>query len=279
MVIDHDTLTLRHSPAAVPFLLKHSYFRREDPGVPEGHPDIVAAAAENAHPDLERLMGTPDLCIIIAGLSGNAGTGSAPEIARIAKSQGAVVTAFVTLPSHLEKMRHLRAQKGLDELRKHADSIFVLDLDYLLKMTPNDLPLSYVYSVADQILAEIVRNLYERVCIPSIINLEFSDLIDLLAKGGYGTFLVGETRESNFAEGVCRDSLNNRMADIPLSAITGCIVFIEGYYTGLFYSEEIATCICYELDHQAQVIWGAYEDHSIPEGEVRVFALVSTGKK
>jgi cell division GTPase FtsZ len=67
------------------------------------------------------------------------------------------------------------------------------------------------------------------------------------------------------------------MADIPLSAITGCIVLIEGYYAGLFYSEEIATGICYELDPRAQVIWGTYEDHAIPEGEVRVFALVSTG--
>jgi len=279
MVIDHDKRTFQHSHAAIPFFLRHSYFRQEDLGVLEGHPDIVAAAAENAHPDLERLIGTPDLCIIIAGMSGNAGTGSAPEIARIAKSRGAVVTAFVTLPSHLEKTRHLRAQKGLDELRQYADSVYVLDLDYLLKMTPNDLPLCYVYSVADQILAEIVRNIYERVCIPSMINLEFSDLMDLLAKGGYGTFLVGETRESNFVEGVCRDSLNNRMADIPLSAITGCIILIEGYYTGLFYSEEIATSICYALDHQAQVIWGTYEDHSIPEGEVRVFALVSKGRK
>ena len=279
MVIDHDKRTFQHSHAAVPFFLRHSYFRQEDLGVHEGHPDIVAAAAENALPELEKLIGSPNLCIIIAGMSGNAGTGSAAVIARIAKSQGAVVTAFVTLPSHLEKTRHLRAQKGLDELRQYADSVFVLNLDYLLKMTPKDLPLGYVYSVADQILAEIVRNLYERVCIPSMINLEFSDLMDLLAKGGYGTFLVGETSESNFAEGVCRDSLNNRMTDIPLSAITGCIVLIEGYYAGLFYSEEIATCICYELDHQAQVIWGTYEDHSIPHGEVRVFALISTGKK
>jgi cell division protein FtsZ len=278
MVIDHDTLTFRHSHAAVPFLLKHSYFRQEDLGVLEGHPDIVAAAAENARPELEKQVGTPDLCIIIAGMSGNAGTGSAGVIARIAKLRGAVVTAFVTLPSHLEKSRHLRAQKGLDVLRQYADSVFVLDLNYLLKMTPGDLPLCYGYSVADQILAEIVRNLYERVCIPSMINLEFSDLLDLLLNGGYGTFLVGETRESNFVEGVCRDSLNNRMADIPLSAITGCIVLIEGYYTGLFYSEEIATGICYELDPRAQVIWGTFEDHAIPEGEVRVFALVSTGK-
>jgi cell division GTPase FtsZ len=100
----------------------------------------------------------------------------------------------------------------------------------------------------------------------------------ILAKGGYGTLLIGETRESNFVEGVCRDCLNNPMKDIPLSAVTGCIVLIEGHYAGLFYSEEIATCICYDLAPHAEVIWGTQEDHTIPEGEVRAWVLVSTGK-
>jgi cell division protein FtsZ len=112
-----------------------------------------------------------------------------------------------------------------------------------------------------------------------MINLDFSDIVHLLAKGWYGTLLIGETRESNFAEGVCRDSLKNRMNNIPFSAITGCIILIEGHYAGLFYSEEIASCICYDLDPHTEVIWGTQEDHTIPEGEVRVFALVSTGKK
>ncbi len=47
-VIDHNQSTFRHSHAAVPFFLKHSCFRQEDFCVPEGHPDCVAAAAENA---------------------------------------------------------------------------------------------------------------------------------------------------------------------------------------------------------------------------------------
>jgi hypothetical protein len=70
-----------------------------------------------------------------------------------------------------------------------------------------------------------------------------------------------------------------RMGDIPLSAITGCIILIEGPSAGLFYSGEIACGICYDLDPRAGVIRGAFEDHSIPEKETRVFALVSMGKK
>ena len=69
------------------------------------------------------------------------------------------------------------------------------------------------------------------------------------------------------------------MRHIPISDITSCIVLIEGHYAGLNYSEQIATGISYYLKPYADVIWAANEDHSIPDGEVRAFVLVSTGKK
>jgi len=279
MVIDHDLLTFDHCHASIPFLLKSSYFRHDDLCVLEGHPDIVATAMENACPDLDKKVGDPDLCIIIAGMSGNAGTGSAPVIARLAKARGSTVMALVTLPSRLEKSRYSRAGKGLEALLQAADSVYVLDLNCLLKMTPENLPFRYVYSTADQLLADIVRNLYECVCTPSMVNLEFADLIHITGRGGYGTILVGETLEPNFVEGVSRDCRNNWMGDIPHSAMTGCIVFIEGYYCGLFYSEEIAAGICLGMDPRADVIRGVHEDHTMPEGEMRAYALVSTGKK
>jgi len=279
MVIDHDNQTFQHSHADVPFLLRRVYFRDRDIGVLEGHPDIVAAASKNACDDLKKQIGKPDLCIIVAGLGGNAGTGSAPVIAQIAKSHGSAVTVFVTHPSRLEKTRTVRARKGLEELLLIADSVFVLDLGNLLGIMPKDLSLIYVYSTADQLMAEVVRNLHERVCTPSLINLDYADLLHILTLGGYGTFLFGETQEPNFVNGICRDCRNTMMRNIPISDVTSCIVLIEGHYAGLYYSEQIATGISYCLEPYADVIWGANEDHSIPDGEVRAFVLFSTGKK
>jgi len=76
-----------------------------------------------------------------------------------------------------------------------------------------------------------------------------------------------------------RDCQETMMKDIPVPDIASCIILIEGYYAGLYYSEQIATGLTCDLDPHADIIWGANEDHSIPEGEVRVFALLSTGKK
>jgi cell division protein FtsZ len=279
MVIDQDNQTFQHSHASVPFYLSRKYFRDRDLCVLEGHPDIVMAASKNAYDDLKKQIGNPDLCIIVAGMGGNVGTGSAPVIAEIAKSNGSVVTVFVTLPSHLEKPRIVRARKGLEELLLIADSVFVLDLGNLLGILPKDLPLMYIYSSADQIIAEVIRNLYDRVCTPSLINLDYADLLHLLTQGGYGTLLFGETQELTFVDGICKDCWNNMMRHIPISDITSCIVLIEGHSAGLNYSEQIATGISYYLKPYADVIWAANEDHSIPDGEVRAFVLVSTGEK
>ena len=146
MVIDHDKRTFQHSHAAVPFFFKAFVFTGRNPSAFwRRTSEHVLRQRKMPRHELEKKVGTPDLCIINARNKQKCQNGSAVEIARIAKSPGAVVTAFVTLPSHLEKTRHLRAQKGLDKHRQYADSVFVLDLNYLLKMTPKDLPLGYVY--------------------------------------------------------------------------------------------------------------------------------------
>lgn len=278
LVMDPDPLTFQHAHAGLRYFLEPAYFRPDEGDTPGGS-ERVAAAAEHARPDLEPMIGSPRLCLIVAGMGGDAGGGLSPEVARIAKLRGAIVTALVTLPSRHEKRRYEQAQKDLDGLLETAGSVFVLDLNYLAKVLPKDLPRRYLYSVADQVLAGVIRNLYGRVCTPSMVNLDVADLADLLSRGGYGTILFGETREENFVEGVYRDCLKNRMKNIPLSRVTGCIVLIEGYYAGIFYSDQIATAFCYNLDPHAQIIWGAWEDHAIPEGETRAWVLVSTGRR
>jgi len=279
MVIDHDRQTFDHCHASIPFLLSSSYFHSEDRRVQQGYPEIVTAAMENALPDLEKKIGTTDLCIVIADMSGDAGTGSAAAIARLAKARGSTVAALVTLPTRLDISRYSHAKKELEDLLQAADTVYVLDISHLMKVLPGDLLVKYVYPTAVQVLADCVKNLYERICTPSMINLEFVDVMRIISKGGYGTILIGETREQNFVESVSRDCRNNQMGDISHSAITGCIVFIEGYYCGLFYSDEIAIGISHGMDPHAMVIWGVHEDHEIPEGETRAYALVSTGKK
>ncbi len=53
-------------------------------------------------------------------MGGGTGTGAITVAAQIAKEQGAIVVAMVTYPFDLERVRKVKAEEGIQKLRKFA---------------------------------------------------------------------------------------------------------------------------------------------------------------
>ncbi len=98
-----------------------------------GYPEIGAKAAEVSRQALEEVLAGVDMLFVSAGMGGGTGTGSAPIIAEIAKSQGAIVIAMVTYPFALEKARTIKAEEGIEALRRVADTVVVIDNNRLVE--------------------------------------------------------------------------------------------------------------------------------------------------
>ena len=62
-------------------------------------PQIGAAAAEEALPEILDHLAGAHMCFITAGMGGGTGTGAAPVIARAAKEQGILTVGLVTTPT------------------------------------------------------------------------------------------------------------------------------------------------------------------------------------
>ena len=71
-----------------------------------------------------------DIVFVVAGLGGAAGTGAAPVVARAARANGAVTIGVAILPFEIEG-RTETARQGLEEFRREADSVIVVDNDSL----------------------------------------------------------------------------------------------------------------------------------------------------
>ncbi|MGZ4864967.1 MAG: hypothetical protein ACXV7G_11035 [Halobacteriota archaeon] len=99
----------------------------------DGDPEIGRRAAELGRETLEAVLGEgeADLVFITAGLGGGAGTGIAPIVAQIAKAQGATVVAVVSTPFRAERRRVIKAEEGLEELRREVGMVVVLDYNRL----------------------------------------------------------------------------------------------------------------------------------------------------
>ncbi|MBC7110406.1 MAG: cell division protein FtsZ, partial [Archaeoglobi archaeon] len=239
-----------------------------------GYPEIGKKAAELARDTLEEVLSGADLVFITAGMGGGTGTGAAPVVAEIAKEQGAIVVGMVSTPFRVERARLLKAEEGLENLRKAADTVIVLDNNRLLNYVPN-LPIDQAFSVMDQLIAETVKGIAETITQPSLINLDYADVRAVMGCGGVAAMLVGETRNQDKVDQVVRAALNHPLLDVDYRGARGSLIHITGGPDlTLKEAEEIAEALTYELDPHANVIWGARirEDY---EGRVRVLAIMT----
>lgn len=63
-----------------------------------GRPEVGRKAAEESTEEIAKALEGADLVFVTAGMGGGTGTGAAPIVAEIAKSQGALTIGIVTKP-------------------------------------------------------------------------------------------------------------------------------------------------------------------------------------
>src|SRR5919108_4171833 len=239
-----------------------------------GHPEVAERCAEQARGKLEEMLRGADLVFITAGMGGGTGTGTAPVVADIAKKQGAIVVGMVSTPFNVERARIIRGDEGLQKLRSRSDSVIVLDNNRLLKYVPN-LPIDQAFSVMDQLIAETVKGISETITQPSLINLDYADVRAIMGHGGVAVMLYGESKNADGPAALVNSTLNHPPLDVDHKGATGALVHITGGPDlTLKHAEEVAEGLTYELDSQANVIWGA---RVLPtfEGRCRVMAIMT----
>jgi cell division protein FtsZ len=245
-----------------------------------GFPELGAAAAEESRQDLINLLGGVDLLFIAAGLGGGTGTGAAPVIAEIAKQNGAIVVCTVTTPFTIEGARIDKAHRGLQRLRRYADTVIVIDNNKLLEIA-RDLPIDEAFSVADEILASMVKGITETISLPSLINLDFADVRSILAGGGVALVGLGEAAPSEnqgydrVSEAVKNALHSPLLGDLSVKGATGALIHvIGGPDLSLEEATRVADIVTRQMRHDARIIWGA---RVLPDftGYVRVLLIVT----
>jgi cell division protein FtsZ len=165
-----------------------------------GDPERGRQAAEERAEELKCLCEGVDVVFVIAGLGGGSGTGISPALAKIAKSAGALVLAFVTTPFDCEGTRRgLLAGEGLDELREAADGLICLPNQSIFKLIQENTTVLETFKIANRLLADGVTGVWRLVSFRGLIAIHFEDLLHLIRnRHCKSTFAVaeasGETR-------------------------------------------------------------------------------------
>ena len=240
-----------------------------------GYPRMGEAAAEESREELTEILSDADLVFVACGMGGGTGTGSAPIIADIAKKMGSIVVGVVTMPFNVERGRIIKAKQGLRKLRYYADTVVVIDNNRLLDLVPN-LPIEEAFSVADEILANMVKGITECISIPSLINLDYADVRSILTDGGVAMVGIGEAEGENRVERAVQNALDCPLLDVDIVGATGALIHVTGG-SDLTLAEAtgVAELITDKMIDDANVIWGARKDPRA-DGMIRVI-LILTG--
>jgi len=118
-----------------------------------GDADAGESLARDAHDVIHEHIKRHMNIVLLAGLGGGTGTGSAKVIAEMAKRNGSRVIAMVTLPMAFETERRKIAVNSLTEIKKRSDVLFAIDGNRLAEIDPG-LGAREAFSVLDQMMCE-----------------------------------------------------------------------------------------------------------------------------
>ncbi len=239
-----------------------------------GHPEVAEHCAEEAREELEILLRGADITFITAGMGGGTGTGTAPIVAEVAKELGSVVVSMATVPFIAEgRLKSQRAAIGIEKLKKNSDSTIILANDKLLRMVPK-MPVNQAFSVMDQMISEVIKEITEAVTQPSLVNLDFADLRTVMAGNGAATILYGENSACD-PQTVVAEALENPLVDVTYDGATSVLIHMtSGPELNLRTINRVVEGFTEIMDPNANIIWGARTDPKFT-GQLKVLAVMN----
>ena len=239
--------------------------------------DIGQAAADESLNDIINFLQGANMVFITAGMGGGTGTGAAHVIARAAKELNILTVGVITLPFLYEgPSRMRRANHGLEELRKHIDTIVVVPNQNLFKVVNENTTLEESFELSNNVLKHGVQSITDLMVKPGLINLDFADVENIMKSMGKAMMGTGEAEGEKRALQSAELALNNPLIDeYSLRGAKGLLVNITGGKDlKLFEVEEAVNKVRAEVDSEAEVIIGSITDSSL-NGKMRV-SIVAT---
>ena len=234
------------------------------------NPEIGAQAAAESIQEIQQMLNThTKMVFITAGMGGGTGTGAAPIIAKIAKDMDILTVGIVTMPFKFEgRMRSKQAQQGIDELRRHVDSLIVINNNKLREVYGN-LGFKAGFSKADEVLATAAKGIAEVITHHYKQNIDLHDAKTVLSNSG--TAIMGSAKESgaNRAKNAIIKALDSPLLnDNKITGAKNVLLLIVSGANEVTLDEigEINDFIQEEAGYDANIIMGIGEDEVLEDG-------------
>ena len=233
------------------------------------NPDIGEQAAVESLEDIRTMLDTnTKMVFITAGMGGGTGTGAAPVIAKMAKEMDILTVGIVTVPFQFEgKLRNDQAQKGVENLRGHVDSLIVINNNKLRDVYGN-LGYKAGFSKADEVLATASRGIAEVITHHYTQNIDLRDAKTVLSNSGSAIMGSATVSGNSRAKDAIVKALDSPLLnDNKINGAKNVLLLIVSGMHEITIDEigEINDYIQIEAGNNANIIMGVGEDESLDE--------------
>ncbi|KAL3811943.1 hypothetical protein ACHAXA_007223 [Cyclostephanos tholiformis] len=231
-----------------------------------GVPLVGKRSAEENSMEIQSICRGSDMIFITAGMGGGTGSGAGPVVAEIARDMGCLTVGVVTKPFAFEgKRRMQQAEAAIAELRKHVDTLIVVSNDKLLRIVPENTP------VTDAFLG--VVGISEIIIKTGLVNVDFADVRAVMKDAGTALMGVGTGVGKTRATDAAVAAISSPLLDFPISEAKRIVFNIVGGKSLGLSEINAASEVIYENAHEdANIIFGALIDPDMGE-EVSITVL------
>ena len=241
-------------------------------------PGVGSRAAEESREEIATALEGADLVFVTCGMGGGTGTGAAPVIAEIARSQGSLTIGVVSKPFMFEgRQRMKNANNGIEALKASVDTLVVVPNDKLLQVVTKSTTMNEAFRIADDTLRQGIQGISDLIAIPSTINLDFADVRTVMESRGMAHMGIGVASGENSLVEAAKLAISSPLLETSINGASALLMNMTGgEEMSLLEMNEAAKLISEAADPEANIIWGAGTDENLSDGEVRI-TVIATG--
>ncbi len=271
IVVNTDLQDLNASPASVKIQVGGKITGAG--GDPESGKDAVLASKDEIKAALEGA----DMVFVTCGMGGGTGTGGGPIVASIAQEIGALTVGIVTKPFGWEGPKRMRnALQGVEELKKHVDTLIVIPNEKLKSLVDRTTPLTESFKEVDNVLRRGVQSISDLIAVVGLINLDFADVKSVMEKRGNALIGIGIGVGENRAVEAAEQAVSNPLLETSISGATDAIINVTGGANLTLYEvEEAVEVIRTSANTDINTIFGAVINENLTD-EI-IVTVIATG--
>lgn len=239
--------------------------------------EVGYEAAIESEEDIRDALQNTDMVFITAGMGGGTGTGASPVIAKIAKELGILTVGIVTKPFDFEgKLRMEVALQGLEELRKHVDSLIVVPNQRLVDISDRSTQLLDAFRESDNVLRQGVQGIAEIVTVPALINVDFADVRTIMQNKGTALMGIGMARGEDRAIQAARKAIHSKLLEVSIDGATHAIVNVTtGINVAVLEVQEAIEEIKSASSSELEIIYGCATNDDLDDE--MIITVIATG--